>query len=348
MINSMDRNSGRLPCGRYYYGALAAIAAATLLLCLSAGLCFILRPAGADGGLCAAVAAAALVAAGILSILTVRGIIVRRAEIRKLVEITKDSPRFPKFTNDIGRYVFDLIDAMNQSAESDSNYLLLQKQAELGVMQNQINPHFLYNTLECLRGLALMQGAEETADMAQLLSRLYRYYISSGSDMQPIEKELQCVDNYIKIQQYRFPNRFVLINNIDYSDRGVMEYRIPKLTLQPIIENIIHHAFSTRLGDNRIRLDVEKTQSRLILIIEDNGNGMDEATLNKLNERFVSPETELPEQDTKSSGTGIALSNINMRIRIIFGNSYGLIAFSSPGLGTQIRIELPLEEPLYE
>ena len=248
------------------------------------------------------------------------------------------------------RYWLSLLEETQKANADDAHYMLLQKQAELGVMQNQINPHFLYNTLECLRGLAIEQGAYETANMAELLSRLYRYYISSGNDMETIENEFLCVDRYLRIQQYRFNNRFTLVRNIDESNQAIMKYKIPKLTLQPIIENIIRHAFNTKLNGNRITISIETTQSRLILSIADNGDGMDEASLKKLNRQFTSAGIEKAREEGGKgvSGTGIALSNINTRIQMIYGSQYGLTAFSSLGLGTEIRIEFPFEEEQHE
>ena len=229
------------------------------------------------------------------------------------------------------RYWLSLLEETQKANADDAHYMLLQKQAELGVMQNQINPHFLYNTLECLRGLAIEQGAYETANMAELLSRLYRYYISSGNDMETIENEFLCVDRYLRIQQYRFNNRFTLVRNIDESNQAIMKYKIPKLTLQPIIENIIRHAFNTKLNGNRITISIETTQSRLILSIADNGDGMDEASLKKLNRQFASAGIEKAREEGGKgvSGTGIALSNINTRIQMIYGSQYELTAFSS-------------------
>ena len=117
---------------------------------------------------------------------------------------------------------------------------MLVKQAELNALQNQINPHFLYNTLECIRGKAMVQGAEQIANMTEALSAFFRYSISIQENLVTLEQELQNTKNYFLIQKYRFGNRFHLrIFLVEESEAG--EYLMPKMTLQPIVENAIFH-----------------------------------------------------------------------------------------------------------
>lgn len=228
----------------------------------------------------------------------------------------------------------------NQSTEAA--YELLQKQAQLNAMQNQIHPHFLYNALDSIRGLSMEEGADKTADMVEALSRLFRYSISQGNNMQSLRLELENIDNYMKIQQYRFNNRYTIIKDFDISDDRIMNFKLPKLTLQPIIENAIFHGFDGQEEEANIFIRVLHTQSRLLISIEDNGVGMEEATLLKLNEKLSSGTFEQIEDNMVRRKSGIALVNVNARIKLLFGGEYGLVAYSSRGLGTEIQINLPL------
>ena len=230
-----------------------------------------------------------------------------------------------------------------RNIEQSSKYQLLQKQAQLDAMQSQINPHFLYNALDSIRGLALEQNASDTADMVEALSVLFRYSISQSNNIQTLERELNNINNYIMIQQYRFKNRFTLINKIDLDDDQLMSYPVPKLILQPIIENAIYHGFNNNPANNKITLNAYATQSRLIISIIDNGSGMDDQTLTSLNKRLIegdSDTTIITSSDTKSSG--IALLNVNSRLRLLFGEDYGVSVLSTKGIGTEISITLPL------
>jgi two-component system, sensor histidine kinase YesM len=237
--------------------------------------------------------------------------------------------------------MLDMVDSLNTKAQQQYPYQLLQKQAQLEALQHQINPHFLYNALESIRGLAIQQSAEETADMAEALSTLFRFSISKTSDFIPLSQELGNIDNYIKIQKYRFNNRFDLKKEIELSKSQLEEYRIPKLTLQPIVENALEHGLKNIASGGLITLRIIPTQSRLLISISDNGFGMDDGLLRSLNESFLEPVQDISTIDL-SKNSGIALKNVNTRMKLIFGNRFGLTAYSTKNLGTEIQISLPL------
>ena len=223
------------------------------------------------------------------------------------------------------------------------SYELLSKQAEMNAMQSQIQPHFLYNALDSIRGLALDEGAYRTADMAESLSVLYRSSIDKSSDLLTLDQELRGIDNYIKIQQYRFGNRFQVQKHISPEVQNMLfRYRLPKLTLQPIIENAIYHGIDAKSRDGEITISIYATQSRLLIDIADNGQGMDDHTLLTLNQSFV--ENKLVRQSAFSTDTkgGVALINVNARLRFLFGDDYGLSIYSTLGVGTIVQIVLPL------
>ena len=242
--------------------------------------------------------------------------------------------------------ILSSVDMLSEKAQQQYSYQLLQKQAQLNAMQSQINPHFLYNALDSIRGLALEQGAAETADMTEALATLFRFSISKKNDFISLYEELKNMDNYIKIQKYRFHNRFELVKDIRLSDEQLHSYKIPKLTLQPIVENALNHGLKDKASDGKILLHIEPTKSRLIICISDNGSGMDDNQLRSINQRFTEPVVDTISSESKqsNSGSGIALNNVNARLKLIFGDRFGLNAYSTKNFGTEIQISLPLLE----
>jgi sensor histidine kinase YesM len=237
--------------------------------------------------------------------------------------------------------VIQQISQTNQSPKMDISYTLLQKQAQLDAMQSQINPHFLYNTLDSIRGLAYTEGAVKSADMIEALSAFFRYSIGGTNDLVELQQEISSIDNYMHIQKYRFNNRYEVVKQIDPDCIDILNYRVPKLTLQPLIENAIYHGLEKKTKGGEIILRIITTQSRLIISIIDNGAGMDDATLRSLNEEFEKERIAQPEKPRLEKG-GVALVNVNARIKLLFGNNFGLTAYSTIGIGTEFQITLPL------
>lgn len=213
---------------------------------------------------------------------------------------------------------------------------MMKKQAELDALQSQINPHFLYNTLESIRGQAITQGMEDIEIMTKALSDLFRYSISKKGNLVSLEEELKNVDNYLMIQQYRFNNKFIIVNKVD---ADTLHYKIPKLLIQPIVENAIHHGLETKLGKGTITIKAYKTSKRLVVTIQDDGLGISHERLVEMNEILVKGQADI---ETKQSSLRIGLINVNERIKLNFGNDYGLRVYSAKGIGTTVEIVLPL------
>ena len=241
---------------------------------------------------------------------------------------------------------------IDQALDAEKSIELSTKQAEFLTLQSQINPHFLYNTLDSIRGDALAGGNHEIADVAEALSTYFRYTISEKRPVVPLHSELQNVQNYFKVQQYRFGSTLTLkldITNENTPDGpaiDIMEAECPKLILQPVVENAILHGLNTRTDDRRITIRAFTEPGQLRIRITDNGRGMTEAELNKIRSSFTDAgdlrQTAAP---SGSSGrTGIALKNINRRIRLLYGENYGLQIYSIPGTGTDVHIRLPLKK----
>lgn len=215
------------------------------------------------------------------------------------------------------------------------------RQAQYLALQNQINPHFLYNTLESIRGEALIAGVDGVADMTEALAKFFRYTITKVENLVSVEEELDNCETYFWIQKYRFGERLKLHIECDPEEwEQVMSCRIPKLTLQPILENSIIHGTELKMGTGNLYIRFSSTQERLIIRISDDGVGMDEETLAKLN-RKLGKNTE-PLYAKEEQKGGIALANVNNRIHLIFGDEYGLHVYSMPQQGTDVEISIPM------
>lgn len=224
---------------------------------------------------------------------------------------------------------------------------VLKTQAQMSSLQSQINPHFLYNTLESIRSKALMHDAEEVATMIETLARLLRYNISRSDKESTIADELENVKNYIQIQNYRFRGKFAL--KLELDDLGDLpeNYMLPTLTLQPIVENAIHHGLEPQIGPGTITIRGFQTENKVILQVQDDGVGMSSEKLADLRNRLFHPElaqTPLREGEGASHrGAGIALKNVHQRLQLFFGPEYGLEIISASGVGTQVELSIPLQ-----
>ena len=224
---------------------------------------------------------------------------------------------------------------------------------ELYALQTQINPHFLYNTLDSIRGLALIHGVDEIATMTESLSCLFRSMIAKEGQMLLLRNEFDNVQNYITIQNFRFNGRFDYEYNIPES--LIDQYLIPNMTLQPIVENAIMHGLESKYGRGKISISGYVTEKRLILTVTDNGVGIDEEKLNYLNERLLNYRAPISRENTRYH-VGIALLNINKQIKLKFGDQYGICLTSTPNVYTSTELTLPAipagqaarQEDLYE
>lgn len=224
---------------------------------------------------------------------------------------------------------------------------------ELYALQTQINPHFLYNTLDSIRGLALIHGASEIATMTESLSCLFRSMIANEGQLLLLRKELENVHNYITIQNFRFHNRFDF--EYDIPEPLMNQYLIPNMTLQPIVENAIVHGLEGKYGRGRIKVSGYVTEKRLVLTITDDGIGMEEEKLKYLNQKLMEYKAPISKEHARYH-TGIALQNINKQIKLKFGEQYGISLTSTPDIFTSAELVLPAllaekparEENLYE
>ncbi len=208
------------------------------------------------------------------------------------------------------------------------------RKTELKALQAQINPHFLYNTLDSIAWMCEQGRNADAVKMVHALARLFRISISRGHELIPIAKELEHAESYLQIQMYRYKNQFTYTFDVDPDCLG---YYCNKITLQPIIENSINHGLDLMVDEGRIDVRVRFDGDDIVFSVQDNGVGM-------------SPEQlEAIMQHGPTDRTGIGIKNVNDRLKIYFGRSYGLSITSEPDVGTCVEIRMPrIREGDYE
>lgn len=217
-----------------------------------------------------------------------------------------------------------------------------KRQAQYLALQNQINPHFLYNTLEGIRGETLSAGLDNVANMTESLATFFRYTISQGDHLVTLADELSNIDNYYVIQRYRFGERLNLSVEYDANEElELMKYRLPKLTLQPIVENAICHGIEKKIEKGTVRIKIETTPKRLIIKVSDDGVGIEGNRLEELREKINHAAIDYVKPEIEEKG-GIAIVNVNSRIKLLFGEEYGICIYSTLLVGTDVVITLPL------
>ena len=218
---------------------------------------------------------------------------------------------------------------------------ILKTQAEMRALQNQINPHFLYNTLETIRSHAIAYKIDDIAEMTEALATLFRYGISRPGEMSTLEQELKNVKNYLIIQKYRFGDKIQVKWELEDEER-IQECLLPSLTIQPVVENAIHHGLERKIGKGNVTIRAFTTQSKLMIQISDDGIGIPQEKLKKILQSL-----DQYHADTESTGqgqntdVGIALINVNQRLKFYFGPEYGINITSIVDCGTMVEISLP-------
>jgi two-component system sensor histidine kinase YesM len=226
----------------------------------------------------------------------------------------------------------ELSNSFNNMVAKLNTLMELQKKKsdmEFQILQAQINPHFLYNTLDSIKWLAVLQNVHTVSDMTTALINLLKYNISKNNTLVSLAEELESVTNYVKIQKYRYGDIF----NIEYDiDKDTIECKILRFSLQPIVENCIIHGFENIEGKGIIAIHSKIEGNQLRIEIADNGSGMDQNTL----------ECIVKFDNSKKKFSGIGINNIQERIKTYFGMNYGLSYESTPGLGTKAILILPI------
>ncbi|ABP68260.1 integral membrane sensor signal transduction histidine kinase [Caldicellulosiruptor saccharolyticus DSM 8903] len=209
-----------------------------------------------------------------------------------------------------------------------------KKQAELNALQSQINPHFLFNTLDSIRMRSVLKNELETAEIIKYLTRTLRRLIYWGNDITTVEEEIGFVEDFLKIQKYRLGEKLAYRIYVDEVARNCL---IPKMTIQPLVENACIHGIEEIEGNGEIIIEVKKEEAYLIIKVEDNGIGMDEEKLSQLYENLSNNTYE----------KNIGLKNVYKRLMLYYNNAVDFKIHSNFKQGTRVVIKIPLELPAF-
>lgn len=219
---------------------------------------------------------------------------------------------------------------MNTVREEEVNL----RKTELKALQAQINPHFLYNTLDSIAWMCEQGRNADAVNMVHALAKLFRISISKGHELIPIAKEIEHAESYLQIQKYRYKNRFTYHFHVDSS---CLEYLCNKITIQPFLENAINHGLDLMVDEGRIDVSVFQEGDDILFHVEDNGVGMSQEQIDAI-----------MAQGPKEHG-GIGIRNVNDRLQIYFGKEYGVKISSQLDMGTCVEIRMPkVKEGNYE
>lgn len=213
-----------------------------------------------------------------------------------------------------------------------------KRDAEFRSLQANINPHFLYNTLDTIQWMARKQKAENIATLIDSLAKFFRIGLSKGQDVIPLKKELEHVDSYLLIQMTRYRNKLSYHISID---EKLASYRVLKFILQPIVENAIYHGIKERRGLGKIMIRAEEQAGNLIIKVKDDGKGMSLERFNEINHALAHAITLTDNTDDKGEGKAYGLLNVQARIKLAYGESYGIEISSKENVGTEVKLVLP-------
>ncbi|EOH93485.1 sensor histidine kinase [Enterococcus villorum] len=211
---------------------------------------------------------------------------------------------------DLSIGINEMLDSINQFVEDIYKLEIKQQEAHMRALQAQINPHFLYNTLEYIRMYALSEGSEELADVVYAFSALLRNNTNQEKTIS-LKEELDFCEKYVYLYQMRYPNRIAYHFSIDPT---LEKIEVPKFVIQPLIENYFKHGIDFTRVDNALSVKVFREGQRVMIIVKDNGRGITPARLEEIESRLVQTKVELTQS--------IGLQNVNERLRAYFGSSY--------------------------
>ena len=204
-----------------------------------------------------------------------------------------------------------------------------KRKSELDALQSQINPHFLYNTLDIIVWMIENERQQDAAKVVTALARFFRISLSKGQHIISIADEIEHVRNYLTIQQLRYKNKFEY--DIEITEEA-KSFATIKLIIQPLVENAIYHGMVYMDGDGLIRVQAYVEESEVYITVSDNGLGMTKERINQLLKGEI---------QSSKRGSGIGVSNVNERIKLYFGEAYGIQIESEPDEGTKMIVHLP-------
>lgn len=287
--------------------------------------------------LCAILLGFILLIVIVLTIMIMTGIIRPIQELSQVTEKISQGDFSVRVQVETDDEVAVLADGVNSMTESIEGFIRKIKEderkmrhADLRLLQEQINPHFLYNTLDTIVWLIEGNDSDKAVNMVMSLSEFFRLVLSKGKEYITIQEEEMHIKSYLEIQQVRY--RDIMDYEI-HIDPELYQYKILKLTLQPLVENSLYHGIKYKRAKGRIIVTGIMSEGKIHFKVEDDGVGMEAEELDNLRKEIVKP--------CKDTGKGFGLANVNERIRMNFGAEYGMAIESTPGKGTCVEIVIP-------
>ena len=231
----------------------------------------------------------------------------------------------------LGTEFNEMLDRMQVMAQEELQHKMLVERTEYKMLQAQINPHFLYNTLDTMSGIANAQNCPMVSGMCHSLSAIFRYSLNMTDELSTVQNEMAHVRNYLYVMDVRNGSTIAY----DYQiDSDTLADQMPRICIQPVVENALTHGLrNVRRKDKKLLIRSEHVNENLVITIQDNGAGMDAESMNRL----------LDQNDMKrvESGISIGILNVNARLKRLFGEKYGLHIESTAGEGTTVTITVP-------
>jgi len=278
-----------------------------------------------------------IIAATILTILVSRGLTKPLDKLMQTIERIKGGDthlRVDIHNRDevgiLGQSFNEMLDQMEVLISQEYETKLLLNRAEYKALQAQINPHFLYNTLDTMSSIAQIQNCPEVSGLSQSLSNIFRYSLDMKNPFSTVAKEIVHLKNYIYVMNVR------MRDNVKYTfdiDETVLQDTVPRISIQPLVENALNHGLRNTRGEKEVVVCAQVREGNLWISVQDNGVGMDAA---KVNEILEKNDINLVEK-----GSSIGLNNINARMKMLYGKEYGIHVESEVGKGTRIYLKIP-------
>lgn len=258
----------------------------------------------------------------------------KRVDLNGCMEIKTVSNEFNTMFEEINSLTHKLLETNSQLYDAE----LGKKQSELAFLRSQINPHFLYNTLEVMKGIAVVKGVNEIKEMSAALGQIFRYSIN-GDDFVLLKDEVDVLKAYVQIQQICFTDRIEV--TYEFSQE-VLEHKVLKMILQPLIENAIFHGLESKINKGHLWIGGIFEGNDLVIWVKDDGVGIDQDILDKLH-LSLSQDMSSKRME-ENSRTQIGITNVNNRIKLTYGKGYGISIKSDKRMGTEVLLRMPAME----
>jgi two-component system sensor histidine kinase YesM len=245
-----------------------------------------------------------------------------------------------KYNDEVGQLLNkfnSMVGEINSLMISKQKDQLMLEQAQFNILAEQINPHFLYNTLESVTFLARQGEMESVISMVTAMTKLFKVVLNNGKMFLTVKQEFEYIENYLIIQKIRYQEKVTY--DIDRPAEGISHCIVPKLILQPLVENAIYHGIKNRQQPGFISISARRSENDIVFLVKDTGIGIKQDKLDEIN--AVLKKKGGPE-DAHENSAGLGLTNVNNRIKLLYGDKYGVFLESIYRGGTVARVVIPM------